>query len=160
MYLTEQQVRHAVKTNMGERLNGFYYHEELAGPDGMSVVLFVTEGTTGEAILSAQEQAHAEGDVVSFHAQVVPERWLMSSDTDTQVSADIHALRQIVETHTAGTLRWDNGETLLVDVTTAGVLVQVYDAVSDEVRKKLRKKIQSSKVDFLQTIDAVWRVVS
>lgn len=159
--LEEDNVRRAVEWNRrhGQQYAGLYYDEGLAGPEGMDVQLFVTEDTTDDEIREAERAARQTQDVVGIMALVVPKEWLMPSDTRTTVSADIHTLRQIVETLTAGTLRWDDGETQLVDVTTASLLLQVDEALHEPTKSKVREKIGKSRAHFLHVVDLAWECV-
>ncbi|MDA5564334.1 hypothetical protein PJK54_11735 [Cobetia sp. MMG027] len=60
----------------GQSHAGLYYDEELAGPDGMSVMLFITDDTTTEQIQQAERAARDAGDVVRIQCLKCPAEWL------------------------------------------------------------------------------------
>lgn len=74
----EARVRSAVAWNRrwGESFAGLYYDDELAGPDGTSIQLLVTEDTPDEQIQQAEQEAQDSQDVVALLALVVPAEWL------------------------------------------------------------------------------------
>lgn len=72
------KVEYAVGYNRrwGQSYAGLYYDEELAGPDGMSVMLFITDDTTTEQIQQAERAARDKGDVVRIQCLKCPAEWL------------------------------------------------------------------------------------
>lgn len=158
----EEHVRQSVAWNRkwGQSLGGLYFNEELAGPDGMSVQLFITKDTPDEVLLSAEHSARDEGDVVSIHALVVPEEWLEEGGKgETQPLASLDALQRIVDDSTAGSLRWGDGETLVVDTFTASMLVKVHESLRPDLQEKVEGLIAKSQAHFLKVVDTAWSTV-
>lgn len=46
--------------------NGVVYHEELAGPNGMSFMLILEEGVTQDMLKQAVHELRSDRDVVGF----------------------------------------------------------------------------------------------
>lgn len=156
----ETYVRNAVEWNRcnGQSYGGFFYDEELNGPDGMAVQIFVPKGTPDSAIHEAEREARATQDVVAFGVLEVPAEWLDERTEDhTHV---LGTLRKIVAEHTAGRLRWRNGDSQSIDVVTASMLCQVIDKVGDDTRKKMLRKMESSKAEFLLMLDIAWTSIN
>lgn len=157
----EEHVRKSVAWNRkwDQSLGGLYFNEELSGPDGMSVQLFVTKDTPDLTIQAAAQQAYEEGDVVSIHALVVPEEWLKETDDSLPALASIDALQRIVDDSTAGEIRWPDGDKLVVDTFTASMLVKVHEKLHPELQEKVSRMIAKSQAHFLKVIDITWETV-
>lgn len=158
----EEHVRSAVAWNRkwDQSLGGLYFNEELSGPDGMSVQLFVTKDTPDLTIQAAEQQAYEEGDVVSIHALVVPEEWLKEGGKgETQPLASLDALQRIVDDSTAGEIRWPDGDKLVVDTFTASMLVKVHEKLHPELQEKVEGLIAKSQAHFLKVVDTAWSTV-
>jgi len=157
----EQHVRQSVAWNRqwDQSLGGLYFNEELSGPDGMSVQLFVTKDTPDGALREAECAAYEEGDVVSIHALVVPEEWLEETD-DKKPSASIAAIQRIVDEKSAGEIRWPDGDKMVVDAFTASMLVKVHEALRPDLQEKVEGMISKSQAHFLKVIDVAWDAVS
>lgn len=145
----------------GLSLNGLYYDEELAGPDGATHWIFTTEGTPNEQIEGAIRQLDTDHDSVGFTVMRIPQAWI-DEMLEAQVSdRDIFAkLRGIVEgTITDLTLTWPNKESLHVDPTTASMLVKVHDACDEATRGNIRKAANMSPSKFMGVVDVAWKCV-
>lgn len=71
----------------------------------------------------------------------------------------ITVLRDIVNSHSAEEITWDDGS-LLVDVQTALLLVQVYDKMNeDSNRQFFIKKIEESSASFNKIVQFSWSLV-
>lgn len=156
----EETVRRSVAWNRrwGQEYAGLFYQEELAGPEGMDVQVFVTEAATDDEIRAAEKEARQTQDVVGFGALVVPAEWLEEEDPKVAWNPGLGVLQKIVEDHTAMKMRWPDGD-MLVDVTTANLVLQTLDAVKEPIRGKVLGMIERSKGDFLAVVDTAWKCV-
>lgn len=64
---------HNMTTAFGERLCGYMYDEELAGPGGMHFHIWVPEGTTKEQLRKIARDISTNRDIVSLSYDFIEE---------------------------------------------------------------------------------------
>ena len=75
------------------------------------------------------------------------------------VPYSLDALRGIIKDHSAVIFRWHDGE-LLVDVTTANLLVKVHDALGEENRRKHQQMMEKSAASFEKAVKVCWKSIN
>lgn len=101
---------------------------------------------------SGEKEAHAAGYQAWSDASVtttldVVECFSMISE------AVIDDLKNIVKRKSMKTVKFANGETLPVDMTTANIIVQVHDALNSANQKKFANALDKSEASFLKMMD-------
>ncbi len=132
----------------GETLAGLEFDSEIAGPEGCAITLFALPHTTREEIERAKSEARHRYDVVYIRVVRIS-RQQYDAETHHPGQDDregwIDAARWVYEHKTARRLDRKTGVLvpenqrggILLDLFSASVLVQVYDALNEENRKKL-----------------------
>ena len=81
------------------------------------------------------------------------------SDEEVELSEDVLAdLRNIVKTKGAKSVKFANGKTLKVDMTTANALVQVHDNLNDKNKAKFADQLNKGPSSFMKMADFAFSV--
>lgn len=59
-----------------ETLNGLYYDDPLAGPDGIELIILADKDTPVADVTAAIEQGRVRHDVVDHRVVICPKEWL------------------------------------------------------------------------------------
>jgi len=145
----------------GLTFNGFYYDEELAGPDGMSYEILIPSGTKNKDADQAIRQMWDEQDVVRFTCVVIPREWI--EEAISHAVPDYYVMDKLLaiadgsarESH----LVWPDRSSLHVDPTTANMLATVYKAASVRSKITIKTRVNTSQQDFLQVVDLAWACI-
>lgn len=130
----------------GTTVDGVVYSEELAGPDGLDILLLPAEGTTPESIEACREKLHAEHDVVAFNAREVPADWYAETTfVPGPERGWLDAVKWIVQHQCCRRVDAETGQLvpegkrggMLLDLFSAGAMLQVYEALSEANRVRL-----------------------
>lgn len=132
----------------GETLNGLEWHEELAGPGGMYLFLFVLPTTTDEEINAAVDKFRGLHDMVDWGAYEIDPAWAEAEKPKLDPNHKggwIEAARWIIANKTARRLDRKTGELIpkdkaggiMLDLFSASIMVQVYDRLNEANRAKL-----------------------
>jgi len=68
----------------------------------------------------------------------------------------IKELRTCVANHQCFTKIWSDGQ-LTIDVTTASMILTIYDALNEKNQAEAAKLLTTSKVSFRDTVDTFWK---
>lgn len=127
----------------GRTFAGLGYDEELSGPDGAWVGLYVPEGTPPERVERAKAEARYTLDVVSMSTISIPADWPGSDEFKPGEPVPwINAARWINEHHQCRRVNVETGELVpeskaggvLLDGFTASMLCVVFDALNEKNR--------------------------
>ena len=69
----------------------------------------------------------------------------------------IKKLRVMVSKSGMGRIKFADGKSISVDITTAKAILKVYDALGDSAKKKFAERIGESKEWFLKIVDFCWK---
>lgn len=69
----------------------------------------------------------------------------------------IHHLKNIVDNHTAKSIKFKDGKSMKVDVQTAHAVLKVHSALNDENKKKVADMAHKSKEHFGKVVDFAWK---
>ena len=131
----------SMTATFGDRIMGKYaYSEELAGPDGMHIHVWVPPGTTGKELAKIRRHLASERDLVSMsydyeEAPIEPKGAMLAS---------IEVVQQAVEEQSMKVLKWEGGKSTSLDLFTASAIAKVYEAGGPATKAKIRSMIERS----------------
>jgi hypothetical protein len=82
-----------------------------------------------------------------------------SEETELEESVMPH-LKNIVDNHTAKSVKFKDGKSMKVDVQTANAILKVHGALNDENKKKVSDMAHKSKEHFNKVADFAWKHVT
>lgn len=89
--------------------------------------------------------------------------YLENLGDDEPVIASFDAIKKIVEERQFQFLKWPNepesATPLLMDMTTAAMLVKVHSVLGDEARQKFEEWIAKSRVHFAKIVATSWKAI-
>lgn len=71
----------------------------------------------------------------------------------------IDDIRWIVKNHQYRSFYWDDGKSILVDVTTANMIITVYDVLNEKNKAKFHKRMLVSSDSFVKQVNMCWKLV-
>ena len=89
-----------------------------------------------------------------FNGDIKP----VSEEVESLEEGVLDTLREIVKKKGAQTVKFANGKTLKVDMTTASMLMSVYNQVSDANKKKLEQQLDKGPSSFMKMVDFAFSV--
>jgi hypothetical protein len=154
---------HRESKMLGETYAGLEFDSYLTGPSGCAVVLFIDDNTQTEQIDRAKAEATQKRDVTGFTIQRVSKEWARAEKYEPRAEKKgwIDAVRWIVEDKQCRRIIPETGELvpedksggMLVDLFSASVMVQVFDALND------RNKARLNAMDLRLAHRIVFRVI-
>lgn len=69
----------------------------------------------------------------------------------------IDKLKYISENKQSNTIKFENGDTLKVDIRTAKNILEVYDSLNPENKSKVKELIEQDKIGFKRMADFAWK---
>ena len=87
------------------------------------------------------------------------EKAVLKEGTDETLVEGIEDIQDIVKGKAARRLKFKEGGTMKVDMTTANALLTVYDALNDANKKKFEEMLTKSKNTFMKAVDFTWKQV-
>ena len=66
------------------------------------------------------------------------------------------SLKKIVDKKSAGSVKFENGKTLKVDMTTANAMLNLYKKINDKNKKKMEDQIEKSPEVFMKLMDVAF----
>jgi len=97
------------------------------------------------------------------NAKSVPKSttWGQKLGLEEGVTRDnIESLRDIVTNHSARSLKFDDGTSMMVDVQTADVILKVYEHLNPDNQAKLNRMVNKDKSSFVRIVDFCWTKVA
>lgn len=128
-------------TVFGMTLEGHPYDEELAGPDGMHYHVWVPHNMARDEIQQLLWRLQKEHDVVSMSYDRLAEGETI--EPGNTVVADMRSLEAAVDNRSLVVLKWEDGQTMTVDLFSAGALVNVYRALNESNREKIERFVKA-----------------
>ena len=133
----------------GEYVNGIAYDEEIVSCAGAAFTLYPHEKHTPEEVLKAEHKLRADRDVTSIHVRRVPSSWYPEEhrpdDSKEKSGQWLDSMRQIVAEGSYKRVGTDGAIIpegkrggALIDLFTASICCQVYDALNEANQAKLR----------------------
>jgi len=145
-------------TVFGQKIMGEYaYDEELAGPGGMHIHVWVPEGTTRERLYEIYHHLESERDLVSMSYDYLPTE--VKVKPEKTLPAGIAAIETIVKEKSLKVLKWPDGSTVAVDLFSASTLNAVFKALNEENKAKLERMISHSPVRLARVLDFCFSAV-
>ena len=93
-----------------------------------------------------------------FNGEVVREEVEEELDEEYLEEDVLKSLRDIVKKKGADTVKFKNGKTMKVDMTTANALTQVYDNISSANKKKFEQQLNKGPSSFMKMADFAFSV--
>ena len=87
------------------------------------------------------------------------EKAVLKEEAEETLLEGIKDIQDIVRAKTARRLKFKEGGTMKVDMTTANALLTVYDALNDANKKKFEEMLTKSKNTFMKAVDFTWKQV-
>lgn len=136
---------------IGHNYAGLEYDEQLAGPGGVDVILFVLPDTPKEQIERAKEEARNHSDVVDFVLLEIEPAWLQAEKFVPPAPSPtgwLEAVRWVADNKQARRIDVETGALvpenksggMLMDLYSASAMVKVYDALNETNKAKLLGK--------------------
>jgi len=89
-----------------------------------------------------------------MHASKKPKK--MSEAFDLIEGKVMDGLKKIVDKKSAGSVKFENGKTLKVDMTTANAMLNLYKKINDKNKKSMEDKIEKSPEVFMKLMDVAF----
>jgi hypothetical protein len=80
----------------------------------------------------------------------------VTEDVDLSEGKVMDALEKIVKDKSAGTVKFANGKTLRVDMTTANAMLNLHKKINDQNKKKMEDQIEKSPDVFMRLMDVAF----
>ena len=87
------------------------------------------------------------------------EKAVLKEEAEETLLEGIKDIQDIVRAKIARRLKFKEGGTMKVDMTTANALLTVYDALNDANKKKFEEMLTKSKNTFMKAVDFTWKQV-
>jgi hypothetical protein len=91
-----------------------------------------------------------------FNGTIVKEEAELEEEVDLTEGAVMDALQKIVKDKSAGKVKFSNGKTLRVDMTTANAMLNMHKKLNPSNQKKMEDKIEQSPDVFMKLMDVAF----
>jgi len=89
-----------------------------------------------------------------MHASKKPKK--MSEAFDLIEGKVMDGLKKIVDKKSAGSVKFENGKTLKVDMTTANAMLNLHKKINDKNKQKMADQIEKSPEVFMKLMDVAF----